>query len=283
MAEATDTFDGWLEQAGIDQGRLSPEQVALLRAAFRFRQHKGADYFSTRLLGHFLLHCESHLKVAAIARLLGISRPTASGQQGLSSKEAIQQAHHRLKGRPYGKLLPRFAGPIAAFLLGHPDASRSDMLDFIEATFAVRVSRIALYKFLKKYGLDRIAGPVATAPQAAEPPPTCAPALPEPATATAPVLVAQDSPPSSPAAEGLTAPVRATPPGQPEASGTLGPSTTLLPPGPILVPTPPPPPPFSSAAPSTPAPSCCWVKPLTGSPSPAIASPTSSARSGAGC
>src|SRR5437870_3297965 len=81
---------------------------------------------STRVLSHFLLHCGLGLKVAQIARLVGISRPTASRPQGLSSKEAIQQARHRLDGRPYGKLLPRYAGPIAQFLCTHSQSTRYD-------------------------------------------------------------------------------------------------------------------------------------------------------------
>jgi hypothetical protein len=156
MAVVTEDFAGWIEQADIPACRRTAELEVLLRAVFRFRQEQGSDYFSTRLLGHFLLNCDCDLKVAHIARLLGISRPTASGQQHLSSKEVIQQAHHRLRGRPYGKLLPRYAGAIAAFLVKHPDASRAALIDFVQATFAVRVSRIALYKFLKRYGLDQI-------------------------------------------------------------------------------------------------------------------------------
>ena len=109
MVAATDSYEGWLAQAQVPEHRLGPEQRGLLRAAFRFRQSRGTDYYSSRILGHFLLHCGTGLKVAALARLLGISRPTASRQQALSSKEVIQQAHHRLDGRPYGKLLPRFA------------------------------------------------------------------------------------------------------------------------------------------------------------------------------
>src|SRR4051812_30642925 len=164
MADATADFASWLEQADVPQSRLTPEVMALLRAAFRFRQSQGTDYFSVRLLGHFLLHAGTGLKVAQLARLLGISRPTASRQQGLSSRQAVQQAHHRLDGRPYGKLLPRYAGAIAHFLLTHPDASRAELIDFVFATFGVRVSRVALYKFLKKYGLDQI--PAAATPNA---------------------------------------------------------------------------------------------------------------------
>jgi hypothetical protein len=180
MATAPATFSDWLAGAGLCEHRLGSEQVNLLRAAYRFRQAQGSDYYTTRILGHFLLHAGCGLKVARVARLLGISRPTASRQQALSSRQAIQQAHHRMDGRPAGKLLPRFAGPIAAFLVHSPDASRADLLDHVEATFGVRVSRVALYKFLKRYGLDRIAEP-------ATGPPT--PELPGPPLAAASALV----------------------------------------------------------------------------------------------
>ena len=96
MADTADTLATWLEQSDITAHRLTEQQQAVLEAAFRFRQTVGADYYSTRLLGHFLLHCQSGLKVAAIARLLGISRPTASEQQGLSSQQVVRQAHHRM-------------------------------------------------------------------------------------------------------------------------------------------------------------------------------------------
>jgi len=119
------------------------------------------------LLSHFLLHCDSGLKVAPIARLVGFSRPTASHQQGVSSKEAIQAAHHRLAGRPHGKLLPRYAGSIAEFLLTHADATRYDILAFIQRTWGVQVSTVALHHFCKKFGLDR-----ATRATARTPPPT---------------------------------------------------------------------------------------------------------------
>ena len=159
MTADADPFVTWLEQAGISPQRLTPQQNALLYAAFAFRHNQGDDYYANRLLGHFLLHCHSGLKVAHIARLVGCSRQTASQQQALSAKDAIRQARHRMDGRPYGKLLPRFAGPIAQYLFAHPRASRGDILDFIDDTFGVRVSRIALYHFLKKYGLDQVPAP----------------------------------------------------------------------------------------------------------------------------
>jgi hypothetical protein len=158
VAKTPDPFAAWLAEAQIPESRLTPEQRGLLQYVFQFRQKQGTDYYSNRLLSHFLLHCQCGLKVAQIARLTDFSRQTASGQQDVSSKEAIQQAHHRMDGRPYGKLLPRYAGPIAGYVFAHPKATRADLIDFIERTFGVRVSRIALYHFLKKFGLDQPPG-----------------------------------------------------------------------------------------------------------------------------
>lgn len=155
MATTDDDLTQWLSQAQIAADGLTPEQRGLLRAAFHFRQSCGDDYYSSRMLSHFLLNCQAGLKVAQVARLVGVSRPTASKQQGLSSKETIQAAHHRMAGRAHGKLLPRYAGPIAQFILTHADATRYDTLDFIQQTWGVRVSTVALQRFLKKYGLDR--------------------------------------------------------------------------------------------------------------------------------
>jgi len=163
MSATDGAFAQWLSQAQIAEERLTAEQRGLLQSAFAFRHRCGDDYYSSRLLSHFLLHCDSGLKVAQIARLVGISRPTASNQQGFSSKEAIQVAHHRMAGRAHGKLLPRYAGPIAEFILTHRDATRYDILDFIHQTWGVRVSTVALHHFNKKFGLDRATRAEATA------------------------------------------------------------------------------------------------------------------------
>jgi hypothetical protein len=157
-------FARWLEDAAVPQPTLTAAQRAVLQAAWDFLQRCGRDYYSVRLLSHFLLHCQLGLPVACIARLLQLSRSAASAQQGLSSKEVVQAAQHRLRGRSHGKLLPRFAGPIAHFLHQHPHATRWDLLDFIRDTLGVSVSRMALHHFLKKYGLDGSAS-VVTVPK----------------------------------------------------------------------------------------------------------------------
>jgi hypothetical protein len=260
MAVATEDYAAWLDRADIPPQRRTPELDVLLEAVYRFRQQRGNDYYSTRLLSHFLLHCECGLKVAQIARLVGIARPTASKQQGMSSKAAIRQAHHRMDGRSHGKLLPRYAGPIAAFLLRNPKASQAELIEFVAQTFGERVSRIALYKFLKKYGLNNVAGPA------------------QPPVPTNPAVDILTDPPLEPPAATVPPPDRSTvsplesPPGIPLAP-TIAPTPAVLPVPPlaatlIVTPTPvielaravdpsqPSALPFSTPGRNTPAPSC---------------------------
>lgn len=149
------SFDQWIDEGRIPQRLRSPQHLAVLQAAFAFLRVAGDDYASRRIVAHFLLHCGLDWKIAQIARLVSITRPTASRQNKLSSREVVQEIQHRLSGRPYGKLLPRYAGPIAQFLFTRKDATRSDLLDFIESTWNIRVSFPSLHAFLKKYGLDR--------------------------------------------------------------------------------------------------------------------------------
>jgi hypothetical protein len=149
------SFDDWLAQADLPDSRLTPEVRSLLHAVFRFLQHQGGDYSTRRLLSHLLLHCACGLKVAHIARLTGFSRGTASKHQGLSSQHVVRSIQQRLAGRPYGKLLPRHAGPVAQFLSAHPHATQQHTLDFLRHRLGVHVSRQALHAFLRTYGLDR--------------------------------------------------------------------------------------------------------------------------------
>jgi hypothetical protein len=155
MAKDGETFEQWLDKARIPQQCRSPRQLAVLQAVFAFLQRSGEDYASRRVVAHFLLNCQLGLKLAQVARLVGVTRPTASRQNKLSSRQVVREIQHRLSGRPYGKLLPRYAGPIAQFLVTHPQARRDDVLDFIENTWEIHVSLTALHNYLKKYGLDR--------------------------------------------------------------------------------------------------------------------------------
>lgn len=243
MSTDVPAFADWLHQAAVPEPSLTPAQHQVVQAAFGFLQQCGSDYYSRRLLSHFLLHCRLGLTTAAVARLCGFSRSSAIDHRSLSSKEVIQATHHRLAGRSHGKLLPRYAGPIAQFLHENPDATRWDLLDFIQRTWSVSVSRMALHRFLKKYGLDQ-----ASRLQAL--PLTATPAPAPPAAAANPL--------ATPSVAAVAGPVVVTTavPSAAEAAMPLPPPEFFLPP------------------PSTPAPSCCCPAPSPGWPTPRTASRT---------
>ena len=125
MTVTDGAFGLWLSQARIAEQRLTAEQRGRLPAAFAFRQRCGADYCSSRVLSHCLRHCHSRLKVAQRARWVGFSRPTAAHQQGVSSQEAIQAAHHRLAGRAARQTAAALCRPHRRV---HPDPSRGHPL-----------------------------------------------------------------------------------------------------------------------------------------------------------
>jgi transposase len=154
MAREGQTLEQWLRAAKVPPERLNDQQRAVLQAACEFLQHSHGDYSSSRMAGCFLLHRGVGLKVTQIARLVGISARCAFRHEKLSAMQVVQQIQHRFHGRPYGKLLPRHAGSIAKFLFTHPEATRAELLDFLERTWEFRISKVALWKFLKQYGLD---------------------------------------------------------------------------------------------------------------------------------
>jgi hypothetical protein len=160
------SFEAWLEKAGLQAERLSDEQLAVLKAAFRFLEQGGHDYASRRLMEHFLLHSEVGLKVAQVARLVGLDRCTSSRHRPCSSSQVVQSIHNRQAGKFPGKLLARYAGPIAQFLLEHPQATRHEVIDFLERRWQIRPGYRALDNFLRKYGLDRRSFPDQTPPDA---------------------------------------------------------------------------------------------------------------------
>jgi len=155
MATEGRSFETWLLAAKVRPERLSDEQRFILQATFRFLQDSEGDYSSSRIASHFLLHCGLGLEVTQIARLVGIHPRSAFRHRNLSAKHVGQQIHYHFHGRPYGKLLPRHAGSIADFLFRHPQGTRDELLEFIARAWKFRVSKVALWEFLKKYGLDR--------------------------------------------------------------------------------------------------------------------------------
>ncbi len=106
---------------------------------------------------HFLLHCESGLKV--LHRSLAWSASAAFSLRGSKEslpKEAVQAAHRRISQSAHGKLLPRPRRPHRRV---HPDPCRRQPLLHLRLhradLGAMRVSTQWPCPLLQKFGLDR--------------------------------------------------------------------------------------------------------------------------------
>src|SRR3954454_17117556 len=91
MATPVAGFPAWLAQAQIAEAKLTPAQRAVLQAAFAFQQRCGQDYYSTRLLSHFLLHADTGLKVAQLARLLRLRACESNASSYITGGTITQQ------------------------------------------------------------------------------------------------------------------------------------------------------------------------------------------------
>ena len=86
------SFEGWLKRARLRRERLKAHQISVLEAAFRFLEHGSHDYASRRLVEHFLMHAELGLKVAQVARLVGLDRCSFDDSASSSPPEAAPSA-----------------------------------------------------------------------------------------------------------------------------------------------------------------------------------------------
>ena len=132
-------------------------QRGLLQCAFAFRQRCGSDYYSSRLLSHFLLHCDPDSRSrrspacsASAGRPAPISkafRPRRSSRQPTTAWPAGRRQTPATLCRPHRRIP---ADPGRRHPLGSPRLHRSHL--------GRTRSTVALYHFLKKFGLDRHAG-----------------------------------------------------------------------------------------------------------------------------
>ena len=97
MAKDGVALQRWLDEASIPQTKRTPDRMAVFKAAYAFLQQTGRDYASRRMLAHFLLNSGLDLKLAQIARLVGVTRPTASRQNRLSSREVIREIQQQME------------------------------------------------------------------------------------------------------------------------------------------------------------------------------------------
>ena len=141
--------------------RLTAEQRSLLQYVFAFREHCGDDYYSNRLLSHFLLHCGSGLNGNRSRSPVWSEVQSPHGfapARGLFQGSDVQAAPaFAWRAGPTASCCPPRSMP-APHRRVHLDACRRHSTTTFSTSSSVPgacVSRpVALHHFCKKFGLD---------------------------------------------------------------------------------------------------------------------------------
>lgn len=133
---------------GLDEG-----QKWLVFAALQILAVIGQVRPLRRVLGYFLAHCGMGLGSTRIAALLGLSDRAVRLLQAQSTTELLAGVRQPAKGHRPPKLGPAHAGPLAKYLVAHPNAKTSQLLQFIAEEFGVTMDRLTLRRYLVRYGL----------------------------------------------------------------------------------------------------------------------------------
>ncbi len=107
------------------------------------------------VVAFLLLHCGMHLKHGLLSGVLGVSVRSLHEYKVMTPQALV--AHVRRP--PHGKrpkLLPAHVGPIARFIVEHPQASQADLQRHLCTELHVDVERHTLAAYLRRYSLDTL-------------------------------------------------------------------------------------------------------------------------------
>jgi hypothetical protein len=136
---------------------LAPQRV-LLEAAVRFVAAIAGHPIVTRMAAFFLLHTHLGLTPAQVGAAIGRTDRAMRTVQALSAGDFLDAIWSELGRHRKPKLLPEHAGPIAKYLVEHPNSTAEEVIGFIRSTFELSVDRQTLRRFSKAYNLGVLRG-----------------------------------------------------------------------------------------------------------------------------
>src|SRR5262249_3217568 len=134
--------------------RATASQRVLLEAAVRFVLAVEAQPILVRAAAFFLLHAGMGLTPAQVGAAVGRTYRALRTVQALSARAFVDSVWAELGRHRQPKLHAEHAGPIAKYLVDHPDDRQAEVVAFIARELGIEVDIATLRRFLKAYGLD---------------------------------------------------------------------------------------------------------------------------------
>ena len=129
-------------------------QRVLLEAAVRFLAVIAGQPILLRMAGFFLLHADMGLTPAQVGAAVGRTDRAMRTVRGLSARELLDAIWAELGRHRQPKLHPEHAGPIAKYLVEHPQSTLLEVTAFIGSDLGIELDPQTLHRFLSTYGLE---------------------------------------------------------------------------------------------------------------------------------
>jgi hypothetical protein len=149
-----DAWECWRREHVELLGRATGPQRVLLEAAVRFLAVIAAQPILLRVAAFFLLHADMGLTPAQVGAAVGRTDRAMRTVQALGARDVLDSIWAELGRHRQPKLHPEHAGPIAKYLVDHPECTQLEVTMFIASELSIVVDTQTLHRFLDTYGLN---------------------------------------------------------------------------------------------------------------------------------
>lgn len=151
-------WKAWTQEHADVLGNSLSAQRVLLEAMVRFLATIDDQPIVARMAAFFLLHADMGLTPAQVGAAVGRTDRAMRTVQALSAQELLTSIWNELGRHRTPKLRPEHAGPIAKYLVEHPDGGTDEILAFVRSALGITVDRHTLQRFSATYGLGVLRG-----------------------------------------------------------------------------------------------------------------------------
>lgn len=151
---ALDEWERWKSEHAEVLEKATGAQRVLLEAAVRFVAVIAGQPILLRMAAFFLLHAGMSLTPAQVGAAVGRTDRAMRTVRGLSARDLLDSIWAELGRHRQPKLHAEQAGPVAKFLVAHPQCTQPEVVAFIASDLKIDVDVQTLRRFFETYGLD---------------------------------------------------------------------------------------------------------------------------------
>jgi hypothetical protein len=141
------------EHTDVLQRATGPQRV-LLEAAVRFVAVIAGQPILLRVAAFFLLHADMGLTPVQVGAAVGRTDRAMRTVRELSGHDVLDSIWAELRRHRQPKLRAEHAGPIAKYLVEHPQCTQPEVVAFIASELKISIDTQTLHRFLGTYGLE---------------------------------------------------------------------------------------------------------------------------------